>query len=209
LPDGFPYDTLHRTGAPDGSGSRRRPGDSAGVLLWEAYDLNRSLFWVDHTGQVISSSRRILKFTAKGESGTGLGRWITSDILSKHEGKTRLRSSRQPSRSGTCFSVFFPSRVPADRAPLDGWQGYALLHPRLFNPFQKVDVNESSLRRSGDQTAAERFTVYSLQPNRSCWLQTVNRTCLVGLRRSLIRNPGTASRRRPLRYPRTARRCQH
>ena len=43
-------------------------------------------------------------FTTKGESGTGLGLWITSDILRKYDGTMRLRTSTQAPRSGTCFS---------------------------------------------------------------------------------------------------------
>jgi signal transduction histidine kinase len=46
-------------------------------------------------------------FTTKGESGTGLGLWITSDILRKYDATIQLRTSTQ---SGTCFSVFFPFR---------------------------------------------------------------------------------------------------
>jgi PAS domain S-box-containing protein len=53
-------------------------------------------------------------FTTKGESGTGLGLWITSDILRKYDGTMRLRTSTQPRRSGTCFSVFFPFETSAD-----------------------------------------------------------------------------------------------
>jgi PAS domain S-box-containing protein len=55
-------------------------------------------------------------FTTKGESGTGLGLWITSDIIRKYDGTIRLRSSTRPGRSGTCFSIFFPDRtlVPID-----------------------------------------------------------------------------------------------
>jgi PAS domain S-box-containing protein len=47
-------------------------------------------------------------FTTKGESGTGLGLWITSDILRKYDGTIRLRTSTQSGFSGTCFSVFLP-----------------------------------------------------------------------------------------------------
>jgi PAS domain S-box-containing protein len=47
-------------------------------------------------------------FTTKGESGTGLGLWITSGIVQKYEGTIRLRSSTRTDRSGTCFSIFFP-----------------------------------------------------------------------------------------------------
>ncbi len=50
-------------------------------------------------------------FTTKGESGTGLGLWIASDILRKYDGTMRLRSCTQPHRSGTCFSVFLPFEI--------------------------------------------------------------------------------------------------
>jgi len=47
-------------------------------------------------------------FTTKGESGTGLGLWITSDILHKYHGTIRLRSDTREGRSCTHFSLFFP-----------------------------------------------------------------------------------------------------
>jgi signal transduction histidine kinase len=53
-------------------------------------------------------------FTTKGESGTGLGLWITSDILRKYDGIIRLRTSTQSPHSGTCFSVFFPLEFKPD-----------------------------------------------------------------------------------------------
>jgi PAS domain S-box-containing protein len=53
-------------------------------------------------------------FTTKGESGTGLGLWITSDILRKYDGTMRLRSCTRPERSGTCFSIFLPFQISTD-----------------------------------------------------------------------------------------------
>ena len=47
-------------------------------------------------------------FTTKGESGTGLGLWITSGIVENNDGMLRLRTVTRDGRSGTCFSVFFP-----------------------------------------------------------------------------------------------------
>lgn len=47
-------------------------------------------------------------FTTKGESGTGLGLWITLGIISKYDGTLRLRSSTRPESAGTSFSVFLP-----------------------------------------------------------------------------------------------------
>jgi PAS domain S-box-containing protein len=53
-------------------------------------------------------------FTTKGEGGTGLGLWVSADIIRKYEATMRLRSSTRPGRSGTCFSVFFPLQKSGD-----------------------------------------------------------------------------------------------
>lgn len=47
-------------------------------------------------------------FTTKGERGTGLGLWVSAGILDRIGGSIRVRSTRRPDRSGTCFSVFLP-----------------------------------------------------------------------------------------------------
>jgi signal transduction histidine kinase len=51
--------------------------------------------------------------TTKGERGTGLGLWVSSGIVKKHDGSIRLHSSTRTGRSGTCFSIFLPHRVAA------------------------------------------------------------------------------------------------
>lgn len=48
-------------------------------------------------------------FTTKRDKGTGLGLWISSEIVHKHGGSIRLRSSVAPGRSFTVFSVFLPA----------------------------------------------------------------------------------------------------
>jgi signal transduction histidine kinase len=55
-------------------------------------------------------------FTTKGEKGTGLGLWVTQSIVEKHGGSIWLRSSVEPRRSGTVFSVFFPQEAAAEIA---------------------------------------------------------------------------------------------
>jgi PAS domain S-box-containing protein len=47
-------------------------------------------------------------YTTKGEKGTGLGLWVSRGIIQKHEGTIYLRSSTQPEKSGSAFSVFLP-----------------------------------------------------------------------------------------------------
>ncbi len=47
-------------------------------------------------------------FTTKSATGTGLGLWVTSEILKNHRATVRIRSSQSPQRHGTIFSIFFP-----------------------------------------------------------------------------------------------------
>ncbi len=55
-------------------------------------------------------------FTTKGESGTGLGLWVTRGIITRYGGTLQLRSSTGEEH-GTVFSIFLPS---AAAAGLDG-----------------------------------------------------------------------------------------
>jgi signal transduction histidine kinase len=47
-------------------------------------------------------------FTTKGATGTGLGLWVSSEILKNHRAIVRVRSSQSPDCRGTVFSIFFP-----------------------------------------------------------------------------------------------------
>lgn len=46
--------------------------------------------------------------TTKGERGTGLGLWVSSGIVQKHQGSIRVHTSTRSGRSGTSFSIFLP-----------------------------------------------------------------------------------------------------
>jgi two-component system, NtrC family, sensor kinase len=48
-------------------------------------------------------------FTTRGDKGSGLGLWLCTSIVNRVGGSIRVRSSRRPGRSGTCFSVFLPA----------------------------------------------------------------------------------------------------
>lgn len=52
-------------------------------------------------------------FTTKKNVGTGLGLWISRNIVKNHEGTICVRSSTTPGRSGTVFSVFLPIAAEA------------------------------------------------------------------------------------------------
>ena len=46
--------------------------------------------------------------TTKGETGTGLGLWVTSEIIKKNGWQIRVRSCRMVRQSGTVFSILIP-----------------------------------------------------------------------------------------------------
>jgi PAS domain S-box-containing protein len=47
-------------------------------------------------------------YTTKGMSGTGLGLWISKEIVERHRGRLRVRSSQRAGRAGTVFTLFLP-----------------------------------------------------------------------------------------------------
>ena len=57
-------------------------------------------------------------FSTKGQTGTGLGLWVSQEIIEKHRGALRVTSRRaSPGRSpGTVFRLFLPLSVEEDSA---------------------------------------------------------------------------------------------
>ena len=47
-------------------------------------------------------------YTTKGIGGNGLGLWISKDIVDRHQGAMRVRSSQVPGQRGTVFTLFLP-----------------------------------------------------------------------------------------------------
>ena len=47
-------------------------------------------------------------FTTKGIGGTGLGLWITLELVKNNRGQIKIRSSTKPGRCGTVITVVFP-----------------------------------------------------------------------------------------------------
>lgn len=50
-------------------------------------------------------------FTTKGIMGTGLGLWVAKEIVARHRGVLRVRSSQSSRHHGTVFTVFLPLRA--------------------------------------------------------------------------------------------------
>jgi len=47
-------------------------------------------------------------FTTKGTAGNGLGLWVCQQIVDRHHGTLRVRSTQRPGRNGTTFTFFLP-----------------------------------------------------------------------------------------------------
>ena len=62
------------------------------------------------SGMSKETSQRIFEafYTTKGIGGTGLGLWISREILDRHQGVLRVRSSQAAGRSGSIFTIFLP-----------------------------------------------------------------------------------------------------
>jgi PAS domain S-box-containing protein len=52
-------------------------------------------------------------YTTKGASGTGLGMWISKEIIDKHGGRLAIQSSTSGSRRGTTFQLYLPTTCVA------------------------------------------------------------------------------------------------
>ncbi|HLJ79370.1 MAG TPA: ATP-binding protein [Acidobacteriaceae bacterium] len=55
--------------------------------------------------------------TTKGETGTGLGLWVTGEIVRRNDWRIRVRSRCAAARSGTVFSITMPLRAAVTASP--------------------------------------------------------------------------------------------
>ncbi len=64
----------------------------------------------DGNGMSPQVRRRIFEafFSTKGILGTGIGLWLSAEIVQRHHGKLRCRSSQASHGHGTVFSLFLP-----------------------------------------------------------------------------------------------------
>lgn len=62
------------------------------------------------TGMSPEITKKIYKafYSTKGIAGTGLGLWVSSEIVTRHHGHLRVRSRTTPGCSGTTFGLFLP-----------------------------------------------------------------------------------------------------
>jgi signal transduction histidine kinase len=97
-------------------------------------------------------------FTTKGAAGTGLGLWVSSQIISRHKGRISVRSSQSPAHRGTVFSIFLPnlSEAPSsemEESPENRLQRH-LLQMRDTEPSEREDESRHTPSEPGRQSAA-------------------------------------------------------
>jgi signal transduction histidine kinase len=56
-------------------------------------------------------------FTTKGDNGTGLGLWISREIIKRNQGTLRIRSKAARHNSGTVATIFLPVESRATEDP--------------------------------------------------------------------------------------------
>ena len=68
-------------------------------------------------GMSRSTLKRLFEpfYTTKGLNGTGLGLWISSEIVKRHQGRLAVRSSQDAVRHGTVFALFLPLQESLER----------------------------------------------------------------------------------------------
>ena len=64
----------------------------------------------DHLGRIFEPF-----FTTKGDLGTGIGLWVTKQLVEKRGGQISVASNTEPGKSGTAVSLFVPFSVPAGK----------------------------------------------------------------------------------------------
>jgi PAS domain S-box-containing protein len=67
------------------------------------------------SGMSTETLRRLFEpfYTTKGLNGTGLGLWISKEIVERHHGELRVRSSQNGPLHGTIFTLFLPVEMSA------------------------------------------------------------------------------------------------
>ena len=96
-----------------------RNGDGREWATWEISDTGSGIA-EEHLNKVFEPF-----FTTKRDIGTGLGLWVSKDLIAKQGGTIDLRTSTQPGNSGTRVSVRLPLGPSASPQPLPNAQPHS------------------------------------------------------------------------------------
>ena len=88
---------------------------------WETNRPGLLLTIADNGGGIPPEARKRIFdafFTTKGTAGNGLGLWVCQEIVRRHHGNLRVRSTQRAGRKGTAFTLFLPfDTVPDENSP--------------------------------------------------------------------------------------------
>ena len=86
-------------------------------------------------------------YTTKGHGGSGLGLWVTANIVRKHQGAIHVRSKRLARFGGTVFSLVFPYAGARQNCGLSGTRCLTARHRVCVRTKKKPQI--SPLRYPG------------------------------------------------------------
>jgi PAS domain S-box-containing protein len=93
------------------------------AMQWNGAPTSGVRLTIADTGPGISAEIRSRLFepffTTKKDMGTGLGLWISKNIIENHAGSIQVHSSTTPGKSGTTFSVFLPTAEQASEIEIE------------------------------------------------------------------------------------------
>lgn len=114
------------------------------------------------SGMSRSTLRQIFEpfYTTKGSSGTGLGLWVSSQIIARHKGRISVRSSQSSAHSGTVFSIFLPNLSEAPLSELEDQPNSKRQRSHLQVVDQDASEPEDESRRTPSELGRQ-STVYS------------------------------------------------
>ncbi len=79
-------------------------------------------------------------FTTKTETGTGLGMWVVAQLIERHGGQIRVRSSPRYGVSGSVFSIFLPAgRANPEGVDMESGEGRSVsVEPPVLDPITRA-----------------------------------------------------------------------